>query len=98
MKSYSKRSRLISSVERRKKIEACGQAFEMLDAAINRIPIEAWHHRPAPDRWTFHEIIIHITDSKANSYVRCRRFIAEPAKDRMAYDENQWSKALNYAG
>ncbi len=88
----------MTNSERQKKIESYGQAFELLDEAVKRIPKEAWHHRPAPGRWTIQEIIIHITDSEVNSFVRCRRFIAEPGKDLMAYDENQWAKALNYAG
>ena len=28
--------------------------------------------------------------------MRCRRFIAEPGQSLMAYDENQWAKALDY--
>jgi 1,2-phenylacetyl-CoA epoxidase catalytic subunit len=82
--------------ERQKKIKSYGQAYDMLTEALKRFPKESWHYRPAPDRWTIHEIINHITDSEANSYVRCRRFIAEPGEHLMAYDENQWAKILNY--
>ncbi len=82
--------------ERQEKIESYGRAFDTLKAAVARFPKEAWGFRPAPDRWTIQEIIIHITDSEANSYVRCRRFVAEPGKDLMAYDENLWAKALDY--
>jgi hypothetical protein len=39
---------------------------------------------------------VHIADSEANSYIRCRRFIAEPGKDLQAYDEMQWARALDY--
>ena len=31
-----------------------------------------------PDRWSIHEIILHLADSEATCYVRCRHFIAEP--------------------
>jgi len=88
----------MTNAERQKKIESYGQAFDLLEAALNRFPIESWHYRPATDRWTIHEIIIHITDSEANSYIRCRRFIFEPGEALMAYDENQWAKVLDYAG
>jgi hypothetical protein len=57
-----------------------------------------WHFKPAPGRWSIHEIVIHITDSEANSYIRCRRFIAEPGQTVMAYDENGWAVALDYRG
>lgn len=82
--------------QRQQKIESYGRAYETLKSALARFPKEAWDYRPDPDRWTIKEIIIHITDSEANSYVRCRRFIAEPGKDLMAYDESQWARALDY--
>jgi hypothetical protein len=40
--------------------------------------------------------VVHIADSEANSFVRARRFIAEPGKDVMAYDESAWADTLNY--
>jgi hypothetical protein len=78
------------------KIESYGQAGEELDRALDRFPMEMWGFKPGPDDWSIHEIIIHITDSEANSYVRCRRFIAEPGKTLMAYDESGWAQRLNY--
>jgi len=43
------------------------------------------------------QTVVHITDSEANSFVRCRRFIAEPGESVMAYNEVEWAKALHYA-
>lgn len=40
--------------------------------------------------------MVHITDSEVNSYIRCRRLVAEPGLDLMAYDENRWASALDY--
>lgn len=82
--------------ERAGKIESYGAAYEELMKAVARFPREMWHFRPSPDQWTIHEIIIHITDSEANSYARCRRLIAEPGESVMAYDEMQWARALDY--
>ena len=42
--------------------------------------------------------MVHIADSEANSYIRCRRLIAEPGQALMAYAENQWAETLNYPG
>ena len=39
------------------------------------------------DRWSIHEIILHLADSEASAYVRCRTFIAEPGGKR-------WSSML----
>lgn len=82
--------------ERKKKIESYRTAHPRLVAAIGRFPREMWQFRPAPDRWTIHEIIVHIADSEANSYIRCRRFIAEPGSDVLGYDENKWAQDLRY--
>ena len=78
------------------KIESYGRAYELLSQALQEFPREMWQARPAEDTWAIHEIVVHIADSEANSYVRCRRFIAEPGAAVMAYDEGQWAKALDY--
>ncbi len=81
---------------RLQKIESYGNAHAELVGALKRFPREMWTFRPSPDRWSIHEIVIHIADSEANSYTRCRRCIAEPGESVMAYDENRWAKALRY--
>jgi hypothetical protein len=86
----------MNNAERSQKIEAYGAAYEKLIAALPQFPRDMWQYRPAPDRWTIHEIIVHIADSEANSYVRCRRFIAEPGSTVMGYDEAGWAQRLNY--
>ena len=82
--------------DRQRKIESYGNAFNVLIEALNEFPREMWRYRPAADRWTIHEIVVHIADSEANSYVRCRRFIAEPGQAVMAYDERAWATDLRY--
>jgi hypothetical protein len=82
--------------ERKRKIEIYGMAHSQLLSALERFPREMWQFRPGPDRWTIHEIIVHIADSEANSYVRCRRFVAEPGSGVMGYDENVWARELRY--
>ncbi len=77
-------------------IESYGQAYTVLTQALQKFPEEMWQWKPAPGKWSIHEIIIHIADSEVNSYVRCRRFIAEPGSGVYGYDENKWAAALNY--
>lgn len=81
---------------RAQKIESYGKAYDLLAAALREFPREMWQARPEEGMWTIHEIVVHIADSEANSYVRCRRFIAEPGSAVMAYDEGQWARALEY--
>ena len=86
----------MSSETRRQKIESYGNAYSVLTDALKQFPKEMWQFRDEHGCWSIHEHVIHITDSEANSYVRCRRLIAEPGRALMDYDENQWATALDY--
>jgi hypothetical protein len=82
--------------ERAQLIESYGNAYQILINALKEFPVEMWQWRPAPGKWTIHEIVIHIADSEANSYIRCRRFIAEPGSGVYGYDQDKWATDLNY--
>jgi hypothetical protein len=87
---------ITQNATRQQKIESYGAAYATLTTALEGFPKEMWQFRPAPDRWTIHEIIVHIADSEANSYVRCRRFLAEPGSAVLGYDEWRWAQVLDY--
>jgi len=55
---------------------------------------EQWHYKPGTDQWSIHEIIIHLADSEAHAYLRCRTILAEPGSTLIHFDEHQWSVAL----
>ena len=59
--------------ERCPKIESYGQAYERLAAAVRGVPRSMWAYRPDAQDWTIHEILVHLADSEAVSYVRCCR-------------------------
>lgn len=86
----------MTHTERQTFIASYAQAYATLIDALKKYPKEMWQWRPAPEKWSIHEVIIHIADSEANSYIRCRRFIAEPGSGVYGYDENKWAKALHY--
>jgi hypothetical protein len=86
----------MSDQAREEKIKSYGKAYQTLMDAIEKYPRDMWQFKPSTGDWSIHEIIIHITDSEANSYIRCRRFLAEPGFDLMAYDEMKWAKLLDY--
>jgi len=86
----------MTHAERKQKIETYGRAYEQLTAALKEFPREMWQFKPAPNRWSVHEIIIHLADSEASSFLRCRFFLAEPGKAVMPYDQDVWTQKLNY--
>jgi DinB superfamily len=82
--------------ERRYMLESFGRAPGQLSAALRQFPKKMWLYKPVPERWSIHEIILHLADSEANSYVRCRRFIAEPGTAVFRIDAARWAGSLGY--
>ena len=82
--------------QRDRKIESYGAGHSKLVEALDRFPKEMWTFRDEHGCWSIHEHIIHITDSEVNSYIRCRRLVAEPGESLIAYDENRWARELLY--
>ena len=74
--------------DRTRKIEVYGSAYDELVQGLAQYPREMWSYKSDADPWTIHEVIVHLADSEANSYVRCRKFIAEPGSIVAAYDEH----------
>ncbi len=79
------------------KIASFAAGYETLIEGLKRFPEEMWDFRDEHGCWSIREHLLHITDSEANSYIRCRRLIAEPGEPLMAYDENGWAERLGYA-
>ncbi len=82
--------------ERNAKIEEYGRGFDLLTAALAKIPKEAWEFRPEPNDWSVHEIVVHMADSESMSALRARKLIVEPGSQLMGYEEAKWADALAY--
>ena len=82
--------------ERRKKLESFGCAPALLSAALRRFPKKMWLYKLTPERWSIHETILHLADSEASAYVRCRGFIAEPGSPVQQFDAARWAGSLGY--
>jgi hypothetical protein len=81
---------------RRQQLESFGRAPALLSAALRQFPKKMWLYKPSPNRWSIHEIILHLADSEASAYVRCRRFIAEPGSPVLKFDGARWAGTLGY--
>lgn len=86
---------MVTPEERQQKIEAYGRAHETLREGMKKFPREMWDFQPASG-WSIRQIAIHLADSEANGYVRCRRFVAEPGSGVYGYDESAWGARLGY--
>ena len=82
---------------RRQKLESFGRAPALLCAALRQSPKKMWIYKPATERWSIHEIILHLADSEVSAYVRCRAYIAEPAVSQSAkFSASRWAGSLGY--
>ena len=79
---------------RRQQLESFGRGPALLSAALRQFPKKMWLHKPSPDRWSIHEIILHLADSEASAYIRCRRCIAEPESPVLKFDPARWAGTL----
>lgn len=68
----------------------------LLRAAWDSVPSEARQWRPAPDRWSAHEVVVHCADSEAYAHTRIRLLLAEPKPLIVGYDEAQWARSFDY--
>jgi len=69
---------------------------DRLEAALAGLPREMWQFKPTPLAWSVHEMIIHMPDSEASGYVRCRKIIAQNGVDVDFYDQDLWATGLKY--
>ena len=82
--------------EIKSKIESFGKAHSQVVEALKEFPQEMLKWKPAPEKWSIHEIIIHLADSEANAFIRCRKFISEPGSILTVYDQDKLAIATYY--
>jgi hypothetical protein len=86
----------MNSAERKAQIELYGRGCDLLAAQLAQTPKAMWQYKPSAKDWSVHEIIIHLADSESNSYLRCRKALAEPQGGIMGYDQDAWAIKLDY--
>ena len=86
----------MNTQERNTLITEYGLGWVKLIAQLEQTPSELWQFRPSPKAWSVHEIIIHLADSESNSYLRCRKAVAQSGEAIMGYDQDVWTSTLDY--
>jgi hypothetical protein len=67
-----------------------------LRKALEIVPKEALKWRPAPGKWSVHEVIVHCADSETNAHMRIRYLLAEADPLIVGYDQDNWARVLDY--
>ncbi|KQL45766.1 hypothetical protein AN963_12000 [Brevibacillus choshinensis] len=77
-------------------IEEYGHGYTMLRQVIEGLSEEALRFKPAPDKWSIHQILIHVTDSEILSTHRLKKVLAEEEPLLISFDQNAWANNLGY--
>lgn len=88
----------LSPAERDALIRRYAEGPAKVRAAWETVPEAARAWRPAPGKWSAHEIVCHCGDAEANAAMRIRYLAAETEPLIVGYDQAAWAKALDYAG
>ncbi|MDD9268468.1 DinB family protein [Paenibacillus sp. GCM10023248] len=70
--------------------------YTMLREAIEGLSEEEFRFKPAPDKWSIHQILIHVTDSEISSTSRLKKVLAEDEPTLISFDQDAWANNLGY--
>ena len=77
-------------------IERYANGPTVLRAALERVPEAARKWRPAPGKWSAHEVVCHCADSETIASTRIRFLIGEDRPTIQGYDQDRWAQAFDY--
>lgn len=86
----------LTAVQRHALIDRYERGPDLLKAALALIPADALQWRPAPGKWSAHEVIVHCADSETNAHGRIRYLLAEQKPVVLGYDQDRWARQLDY--
>jgi len=86
----------LTAAERAALIERYARGPALLKAALKKVPAAALQWRPAPGKWSAHEVIVHCADSETNANLRIRYLLAEEQPVIQGYDQDRWARVLDY--
>src|SRR5262245_55629786 len=69
---------------------------EKLATLVSPLAEALLNFRPAPDRWSIHEILLHLVDFELVTAVRMRKILAEERPALPPFDQNAWASRLHY--
>ncbi|MCS0787945.1 DinB family protein [Cytobacillus pseudoceanisediminis] len=77
-------------------IEEYSQGYKMLRESIRELTEEEIRFKPGKEKWSIHQIIIHITDSELVSTHRLKKVLSEPEPLLTSPDQDAWVNSLSY--
>lgn len=86
----------MTQAEREALIQRYAEGPALLEAALAAVPAGALQWRPAPGKWSVHEVIVHCADSESNAHMRVRYLLGADHPTIAGYDEAHWARVMDY--
>lgn len=86
----------MTPAQREQRIEQYARGPLRLRSALALVPDAAVKWRPAPGRWSAHEIVCHCADSESHASLRIRTLVTQPDPVIVGYDQEGWARVLDY--
>lgn len=78
-------------------IREYAKGCERLQQAISGLSAEELAYKPSPDKWSIHEIVVHLADAETVGAQRMKKVLAEERPLLTGYDQDAWATRLDYA-
>ncbi|WP_248925596.1 DinB family protein [Paenibacillus hamazuiensis] len=72
------------------------KGYDMLSEALVGVSQELLNFKPAPDKWSIKEIVIHVSDAEMVAIYRMKKVIAEENPLLFKFDPDAWAGRLHY--
>ncbi len=83
-------------MDREELLQSYIKGYDELAAVIQKADKEMLYYKPAENKWSAVEVVVHITDTECNASVRLRKAIAEPGAKAEPTNQDVWAKVLDY--
>ena len=88
--------RILSDIEGKEPLAVQAATAEKLDQLIAGVSISELRRRPAPEKWSVNEIIVHLADAEIVIGYRLRLVLGSPGTAIAAYDQDSWVVSGHY--
>ncbi len=86
----------MTSEELKKLIAEAEQDPKRLATAVAGVPETVLQRKPAPDKWSIHEIVGHLADAEILFSYRIRQVLADQDPQFSYMDQDAWTRSLGY--
>jgi uncharacterized damage-inducible protein DinB len=86
----------VTESELKKHLEAAEKSPKQIAAAVSGLPEKVLRYKPAPDKWSIHEVLGHLADIEIVYGYRLRQMLADKKPTIAPIDQDDWARNLNH--